>query len=111
MARSPFSVVSEVVTRTKSSPLRANRVATPPVVRAKASGTLKSRLSGLPWYSSVGVSAAPTRTTRSGCSTKGSGNWESRIDDTLSVSPTLISWVASTIRRRLWIWPETSRLA
>jgi hypothetical protein len=37
-ARSPFSFFTEVVTRTKSSPLATKMVALPPVSRVKRSG-------------------------------------------------------------------------
>ena len=102
MARSPLSVFRDVLTRMKSSPWRTKIVATPPVLRVSSSTAVKSRLSALPRYSRVGASSAPTWTERSATSVKGSGNCEMNSVVTLSVRPTLISWVVSSILRTLW---------
>lgn len=74
MARSPFSFLSEVVTRTKSSPVRANTVAMVPPVRAKnLSGTAKSRFIAVSPLLKVGVGLPATATVCAGSTLYGPG--------------------------------------
>ena len=93
MARLPSSFLTEVVTRRKSSPVRTNTVALPPVSRLKVSTVRKSRFRTSPPAVATGPDLSPMAIERVASTRTGPGI---RLSNTFASRSALIFAVPSS---------------